>query len=408
MLQKRALSIAFFYLFIIAAIGSLIRYLFIAPADAFQYQFLLHSHSHTAMLGWVYSALFILLVNAYSGSKGRYTLLFIFTQVSITGMMIAFALQGYATWSIIFSTIHVLLSYWFILKLYNEIRNNNSASVIFIRSSLFLLFLSSFGPWGLVFAASQGLSRSDLYQQCIYFYLHFQYNGWFIFAILGLIVYILEKHSSEIDKYKLKLSQRILYISVYPALLLTMLGYGLPSYLQIIAAAAGAAQLYGILIFIKAVKDKLTGLFKDKYQLLTVKIFLYSLLLKFIFQLVSAIPVFENVIFRSRDIILGYLHLVMLGVVTFGILSVLVKEGFIKLNAGFSVFIAGFVASEVTLFLNGMLIGTGSLYVPYSYYLLFVFSLMMLSGAGVLLVNSFRKNTDIDFQDHLSSSQRSL
>ena len=41
---------------------------------------------------------------------------------------------------------------------------------------------------------------SDLYKNAIYFYLHFQYNGWFILALFGIGFYILEKQNIRISK----------------------------------------------------------------------------------------------------------------------------------------------------------------------------------------------------------------
>ena len=170
------LRISFFYLLIVAVIGSYLRFVFIYDPEVLNYQYLLHSHSHTAILGWVYNALFLAILLSFLPDKinsKKYNSIFWLTKIAVIGMTISFALQGYAAISISFSTLHILMSYIFIYCFVKDNRKNKSMdgliSLKFIYGGLFFLFLSSFWPWGLAIIFANGLSYTYLYKQAIYF-----------------------------------------------------------------------------------------------------------------------------------------------------------------------------------------------------------------------------------------------
>ncbi|MEP1487770.1 MAG: hypothetical protein ABJK28_05040 [Algibacter sp.] len=70
--------------FLIAAlIGVVLRYAFIGTIN-FNYRFLIHAHSHVAMLGWVYLMLFVLIVHYFVPEKKPiYNKLFWLTQFAV-------------------------------------------------------------------------------------------------------------------------------------------------------------------------------------------------------------------------------------------------------------------------------------------------------------------------------------
>ena len=111
MMLKKWILICFGNFLIAALMGLLLRLQFVAPVTNVNYQFLLHGHSHIAMLGWVYLALFALIYHFFipknKETEQKFNRLFWITEVAVIGMMIAFPLQGYAVFSIIFSTLHI-------------------------------------------------------------------------------------------------------------------------------------------------------------------------------------------------------------------------------------------------------------------------------------------------------------
>ncbi len=396
MVPRKWINTALTYLVIIALIGTYMRLNFVLPLNAFNYEFILHSHSHVAILGWVYSSLFIALISSYLGYNSfkdkKYAIIFWLTQFSIIGMLFAFPVQGYAVVSISFSTLHILLSYVFIIFFIKDNKRNlankfiHSSSLPFIYASLLFLFISSFGPWSLGFLASQKMIGSDIYRDAIYFYLHFQYNGWFTFAILGLITWLLEKAPIQFNKKIFRVSFWLLFISVFPAYLLSLSYDVLPNYLTNIAFAFGIIQLIGIVIYFIEILPNVIHLTIEKNY--PIRLLLYfslaSLLLKYIFQAASGLNKTNYIIFINRDIVIGYIHLVMLGFITCSLLFWFASQNFLNLKnvlekSGVILFLVALLVTELLLFSQTLIGIIDFSYIPYRL-LLFVFSAIMLLG----------------------------
>ena len=112
---KKHLKIALGYFLIIAFLGVLLRLFYIVDVPI-NYRFIVHSHSHVALLGWLYTALTSLIYYVYLRDKPitkKYKILFWSTQITIIGMMISFPFAGYALFSILFSTLFLFGSYFF-------------------------------------------------------------------------------------------------------------------------------------------------------------------------------------------------------------------------------------------------------------------------------------------------------
>lgn len=86
---KTQSKIALGYFLVIAFLGVLLRLFSIIPID-YNYRFIVHTHSHVALLGWSYTAFMILIYKMYlqnAGIKKQYICLFWATQVTILGML---------------------------------------------------------------------------------------------------------------------------------------------------------------------------------------------------------------------------------------------------------------------------------------------------------------------------------
>jgi len=387
------LNITFIYLLTAALIGAYLRFMFVFDPGILNFQHLLHSHSHTAILGWIYNALFIAIVYNYLPeyiNRKKYNLIFWVTQISVIGMMFSFAVQGYAAVSITFSTLHIIMSYIFIYCFVKDVKKNDSRKLMslkFIYAGLFFLFLSSFGPWGLAVIIVNGLGETDLYKQAIYFYLHFQYNGWFIFALIGLWLSKIENKLSEAELKNLKSAFYILFISNFPAYFLSLLGFKIHSVFWIIALISAVFQLYGTGNLFKVLFSNEKKLFKisNKWPGRLFRISFFLLFVKFVFQLLSALPQAGSPAFVSREVAIAYIHMVMLGIVTMGLFGWLGHSGLTNLNkkqftSGIKLFIIGFVISEILLFYPASIIWFMASVIPYYSIMLFVCALIMLGG----------------------------
>src|SRR5690606_25130782 len=188
--------------------GLLLRFFFVTPVPL-NYKFILHAHSHTALLGWIYLGLTTLVYKLFLSEAQKpklYKHIFIFTNICIVGMLVTFPIQGYALFSIIFSTLFLFASYWFswfaIKYIPKKFRNRFSWKLI--KTALLYLVLSSIGPWAIGGVMATLGPESIWYKTSIYFYLHFQYNGWFILALLGFVFYFFEEKGIIFNPQRLK------------------------------------------------------------------------------------------------------------------------------------------------------------------------------------------------------------
>lgn len=390
------IKISLLFFFIIALIGAALRAAILFPFP-FNYAYLVHAHSHTAFQGWVYTIMMIFLTRLFLSEeqihKGRYVLQFKLTAVVILGVLISFSFQGYGLYSIIFSTLFQILNYWFIFRFLKDIRDSTSEeklSLRFVKTGLWLGLLSTLMPWFIGILAAKGQSGTEAYNSFVYTFLHFQYNGWFLFVVLGLFFRWLERDNIAFNRKHAERFYLLFTISVVPALSLSLLGMSYAGYIAIPAYIAATLQLLGaeffLLILLKDLKlwfNNLNGWVK-----IYCSVFLASFFLKILLQFLSAFPLFQQFAFQSRNIVLGYLHLSMIGVISFFLLAFLFRLGWLSSGRtssfGNTLLLFGFIASELALVLSGA--GLFS-----SYETLLAGSAAMAVGTLLLLVSPRQK-----------------
>ncbi|KKN71762.1 hypothetical protein LCGC14_0417220 [marine sediment metagenome] len=194
---KTHTKLALGYFVLAALLGCVLRFfrVFEIPVT---YKFIVHAHSHIALLGWVYLALTTLLYRLYLSNEKvhkTYRRIFGFTQITLLGMLFTFPFQGYAVFSIIFSTLFLFASYWFSWFFFKHVplEYSKTPSLKFAKSAIIYLLLSSIGPWALGAIMNTLGATSIWYRLAIYFYLHFLYNGWMIMVLMAVFLHILEK-----------------------------------------------------------------------------------------------------------------------------------------------------------------------------------------------------------------------
>tara|TARA_R110001606_G_scaffold399054_1_gene580186 strand:+ start:26081 stop:27301 length:1221 start_codon:yes stop_codon:yes gene_type:complete len=350
--------ISLFYFLIAASLGILLRLFPVTNVEA-TYKYIVHTHSHIALLGWVYIALTTLIFHLFIQKEAhkKYLILFLTTQITILGMLLSFPITGYALYSIIFSTLFLICTYWF----YAFFRKHttcvkNTFSYKFINTSLLFLVISSIGPWALGIIMNTLGNTSHLYKNAIYFYLHFQYNGWFIFCLLGLFIFLLEKHEISINKKAFSLFYKLMIVSCCSTLFLSFLWIKPSIFIYILAFLGAVLQLIALLKFqhiinsIKADLSKKTTPFI--YQVLQ---FIYILFIfKIVLQAITSIPCFAELISQIIDFVIGYLHLTFLGIASLSLFVFLKEFGLLKLSKFWlRMYLTGFILSEILLFYKG-------------------------------------------------------
>ncbi len=321
-LQKHT-RIALLYFLMIALLGVWLRLFFVfRMPDGFNFNNFLHAHSHTALLGWIYMGLATLIYRMYvdeGAKKGNYRWIFLLANISALGMLISFPIQGYALYSISFSTLYLITSYIFTGFINRNVADKyrRSKSFIMIKMGLFYLVLSSLGIWAVgPVAATQG-SDSDWFKYVLYFFLHFLYSGFFFSTLIGILFHTLEESNIEIPEKMFTRFFYFLHFGILFSYILSVLWTGprLPFY--IIGTTGAIMQIYGYYIFYRLVRPHLTYL-KDKFGsffYFFLQMAWVLLVIRIFMQLASALPYFAELAFKYRDFIIGYLHMVFLGIV---------------------------------------------------------------------------------------------
>lgn len=318
----RQAHIAFFYLAIVAVLGSWMRFYPVADLPG-TYRYLVHTHSHIALLGWVYVALTTLLYGRYfqaSANQKTYRKIFIFTQITLLGMLLSFPWQGYGLISILFSSLFLLATYaftWFFIKNIPPTYKTTPAHTL-IRWSLFYLVLSSCGTWALGGIMSTLGNTSIWYQQAIYFFLHFQYNGWMIPVLIGLLLSLFEKENCPVNKKEFNTFFIPFNLSIVFTFFLSSL-YLQPHWsIYLLAGIGVVGQVFAFAKLFQIVLRRIP-LIKPKIRLIEFRLLSIIglvVLLKILLQTLSVIPYFAHLAYRIPEFIIGYLHGVFLGIVT--------------------------------------------------------------------------------------------
>ncbi len=383
--------IALFNLMIVAILGVVMRYKIPFSIPWLDQKHTLHSHSHFAFTGWISQALMILILAKFNGNEKKisqkHSQLLWLNLISAYGMLVSFLIQGYGFVSIAFSTLAIVVSVIFLIMTIRDIPFKNSAACYALISAGFLNVLSALGPFSLAYLMANNINDQHAYLGSLYFFLHFQYNGWFFLGCLGLLMHFL---SPIIQNEKsLKKIVLLFVISSLPAFLLSILWLDLAWYWMVLAGIAVALQLWATaLLFNMIFENKkmiLAKLNSTSRLLLFLSLFAFGI--KILLQSFSLIPSVGDITYGFRPIVIGYLHLVLLGIITLFILGYAMAKEVVPitktLQRGLVIFVIGIILNEFLLLVHG--VSSMQYYaVPYINHALLLAALTMLSGVVVM------------------------
>ncbi len=354
-------KIAFSYFIVAALLGTLLRS-FPLVEMPINYKFFVHTHSHIALLGWVYVALTTLIYRLFVQSPlkdRKYGRIFWFTQLTLVGMLFTFPFTGYALFSIVFSTLFLFASYWFFWFFTKHVKRAFKKTNAYrcIKAALWYLVISSLGPWALGVIMGTWGAESVWYRLAIYFYLHFLYNGWMIMALLGLFFYLLEQRQVEISRKSFQNFFWGMNLGIILTYFLSTLFTGPPLILFILGGVGGVLQLFAIIRLVRFLfpfRPKLRAIL-SKWQgnlLETVAVLLFA---KMGLQILTAFPYFADLAATYLDFTIGYLHLTFLGVVTLALFFFLDCFKILRISGkAYFVYFLGFVVTELLIFYKGI------------------------------------------------------
>lgn len=398
---KYWLKFSLLNLCIVASLGVLMRYKIGFEFPYFNQKNILHSHSHFAFSGWITHTLITLMID-YLQTKtadlqvNKYKKIIIANLICSYGMLIFFVIQGYGMFSILFSTASILVSYFFGYYYIKDLRklDPDLAAINWFKAAITFSIISSFGTFYLAYMMASKNVIQDLYLSSIYYFLHFQYNGWFFFACMGLFFGFLNLKKSDNSFYET--SFKLLALSCIPAYFLSTLWLDIPSWLYAITVISAIVQVFAwfklliLLIHTKKVYLKNFPLLL-RYILLFVSL---ALSIKILLQLGSTVPFLSQLAFGFRPIVIAYLHLVLLAVITLFLLFYIyanhISTTSIKIKIGLIIFSIAVLLNELVLAVQGVASFSYTL-IPYVNELLFIVALLLLFGIGLTTYFSIKK-----------------
>ncbi len=359
------LRISFFNLLLVALIGLILRYKIAFSLPFIDQKHLLHGHSHFAFTGWISMALMAFLVDFISRQLHqdlfpKYQWLLWGNLITAYGMLISFPFQGYGIFSISFSTISIFISWIFAFLFWKDLNTIDRKTVVshWFKAGLLFNALSALGAFSLAILMANKIIHQNWYLLSVYFFLHFQYNGWFFFSCMGLCI---EKILITIPF--IKNQKQIFWLfasSCVPAYFLSALWLPMPNTISAIIVISAILQLLAWVIFLKQILPKKVEFLKQFVKPAN-SLLLFSgiaLSVKFFLQATSTIPSISTLAFGFRPIVIAYLHLILLGVISLFLIANFFSAQLIQLNklviTGLIVFVFGIIFNECLLMTQGI------------------------------------------------------
>ncbi len=398
--MQRYFIVALVFFILAGVFGSILRLAFIWELPFSEYRHFMQAHSHTAMLGWIYLALTTSLhtvfVKSTADSKLYGRLAWLAT-LAVVGMSVSFVIWGYGPVSILFTSIHLFISYVFCWRFWHDLRGESGFATRLARTAVLFMLFSTLGVW-LLGPVMFLMRHSALYYALVQFFLHFQFNGWFLFGVAALFFRLLENSS---------ISGHPRYLNYFYWLLCsgTVLTYALavawstPKWWIYLTNSIGATlQLLAFVFLIRSLKNIVPRLKPhiDFRYFILFRVSLVVIVLKGIIQAVVILPFMAKIAYTIRNYVMGFIHLLMLAGISLFLIGYAYHHHFIRLHdrwspLGMFFVLAGILSSEAVLFLQGTMLWIGWGFLPAYYFLIFFCSVLIPLGISLLIVAHYRR-----------------
>ena len=152
-------------------------------------------------------------------------------------------------------------------------------------------------------------------------------------------------------------------------------------------------QILALYKCFQLIKPKINTLTNQKNKLI---FYMYCFALicfvfKVVFQSLSILPEFSQVVYEHRNFVIGFIHLLMLGVISGFLFAFILKTDLVtvskSLTFGVYSFVLGFVLTELLLLIQGIKYYFKSGILTEYYLLLFLFSILLPLGISFILLN---------------------
>ncbi len=391
------LKMALFNFLLIALIGVLMRYKILYSFPFLDQKNLQQAHSHFAFYGFITHTVYVLMVKYLqkinpSVPMKKYDWLINANLFSSFAMLALFVYGGYFWGSIVASAVALLISFVYAFYFYKDSKVLEDLSLKWFRAGLFFAIISSLGVFTLSYMKSGGSVSRNLFLAAEYFYLHFQYNGFFSFSCIGLLLYAIREAEGFVSTKTNNLLFWLMFAGCLVGFGLSVLWLEVPIYIYSIIVISALAQTFGAVLLFNTVKKNWISLVlkwspMQRFVLLFVGL---AFGVKILLQLGSTVPALSQFAFGFRTVVIAYLHLVLLmGIATFLLNQILATNQFLITKntlLGLKFYLAGTFLTEVVLGVMGIL-SIKYISLPYANEMLLLFSALVFVGLLFIQLN---------------------
>ena len=398
------LKFSIFNFFLVALLGVIMRYKIAYSFPFLDQKHLQEAHSHFAFYGWITNAIYVLIayylrkVNPEINLK-KYEALIVVNLLASFAMLGTFMYGSYFWGSILASAIALLCSFVFFFFFIQDSKKIQDASKIWFLGGLFFAVISSVGVINLGYMKSTNSMTMDKFLASEYYYLHYQYNGFFIFSCIGLLLFSLKEAGSGISEKKNKLLFWLMFFGCLIGYGLSVLWMKMPIYVFVVIVIATLAQTFGAVMLYDFVKKSWTNLvLKWSPMQRFVLIFAgFAFAVKIALQLGSNIPAVNQFAFGFRNIVIAYLHLVLLMCIATFLVNQILATNFFNINKplllGLKLLLLGIFLNEAMLGLMGIF-SIKYIAIPLANHFLLLFSVLMMVSLLIIFLNLKDRQSD--------------
>ncbi len=396
------LKFSVFNLFIVALLGVLMRYKIAFSFPWLDQKNVQEAHSHFAFYGWITTCIYVLIIRYLQRvlpnvEIRKYIFLVIANVGASFGMLAAFLATGYSSLSIFFSAVALIVSFIFCILLVYDLKTVRDHSKIWLFGGFFFVILSSLGVFYLAYMKSSGNINQDYYLASTYYFLHYQYNGFFIFSCIAFLLYSLREAGSAIFDKENKLIFWTSFLGCFIGFGLSVLWMKLPVWVFIVIVFGTLLQTFGAVKLFLVVKRSWTNLVINWSPLQRFALIFagFAFAVKIALQLGSNIPAVNQFAFGFRNVVIAYLHLVLLMCITTFLLSQVLATNYFVMKKtllnGMKLFMLGIFLNEAILGLMGIF-SIKYISIPFAPYLLLAASVLILISLALMFFSMKSKS----------------
>jgi len=280
-----------------ALIGLIVRYFYTGSSLVpINFKFFLHAHSHVMLLGFLFNAILVYIWTNFTKEMDRVSYrYYIAMQVSMAFMVVAFMFQGYAVFSILFSTLHLWISYILLIRLWNRLEGKKEI-ILLVKTGIIFHFISSLGPYALGPLMVLELKNSPWYQQAVFFYLHFQFLGVYFIWLVALLAQRLNFKLNK--KMVIGISASLVFLYAHS------LDYSFDHWTIQFFGGLGSVLLFVLLLKFRSSFISQSSSLKYVY---------HTALVVAVINVAGTFPWIADLVIHNRFILIAWLHFLFLG-----------------------------------------------------------------------------------------------